>query len=146
MKKIILVLWAFLFFACSEEEQVKEQPLPALPKIQAPASLQGLYLGRIPCDECGEAAAVQLKLELDSLGTAVISETDYESGQTTLNKGVYTDSAGFLTVRFAESSRRLYFKRHDDFSFHLADYTGKEYADESGAFFLLNRIIKPAQN
>ncbi len=146
MKKIIPVLWALLFFACSEKEQAKEPSLPPLPKIQAPGSLHGLYLGRIPCEECGETSVIRLKLELDSLGTAEISETGYESGEVRQSKGIYADSAGFLTVRFAESSRRLYFKRHDDFSFHLADYTGKEYTDESGSFFPLNRILKPAEN
>lgn len=145
MKKIVLVLWVFFLFSCSDEqknEPSQTKSVPVLPAVKAPESLQGLYVGRIPCDDCKGASVTQLKMLFDSVQTVEITESFYqEPERNRTSVGTYLDSAGFLFIRFTEENRELRFRKNDGFSFHLVDFTGNEYTDESGTPFLLNRIL-----
>ena len=106
MKRILLVISSVLLIACGQEEK---QPLPDLPKIEAPTSLVGSYSGRLPAEN---AKAHQIQLELDSLGNAILTERILrDSLEIFTDTLTYRDSSGVLSFHFKESSRKLRFKK-----------------------------------
>lgn len=146
-KKLVKVLscaaLSAAFLACSKEEE--PQKLPDLPKIEAPKTVAGTYVGRVPSSS-GEV--LQLKLVLDSLGGAVVAESRRtETGVETLQDTLaYSDSAGTLKF-FKGELHKWSFRKTGDFQYSLLNPTGELYEGADGQIFALLRILnKPEEN
>ena len=141
MKKWWIPFLLWVFCACSESSR-EEQPKPVfskLPAIEAPKTLAGTYVGRLPCEDC---EGVQVKIVLDSLGGAQIEETEMrDSAITQVSAASYKDSIEIIRFQFANSPRTLSLKSKKGFSMVLLDFTGKEHVDESGEPYQLIRIL-----
>jgi len=141
MKKWWIPFLLLVFCACSESSH-EEQPQPVfskLPALEAPKTLAGTYVGRLPCGDC---EGVQVKLILDSLGGAQVEETEMrDSTITQVSAASYKDSLEWIRLQFANSPRVLSFKSKKGFSMVLLDFTGQEYVDESGEPYQLIRIL-----
>lgn len=131
------------FLACSKEEE--PQKLPDLPKIEAPKTVAGTYVGRVPSSS-GEV--IQLKLALDSLGGATVAETRRTDAgiETSLDTLAYSDSAG--TLKFSKGELHKWsFRKTGDFQYSLLNPTGELYEGADGQIFALLRILnKPEEN
>lgn len=123
-------------FACGQEDQPK---LPDLPKVEAPKTIAGTYVGRVPSSS---GDVLQLKLVLDSLGSALLTEArKTEAGVETLQDTLaYSDSAGTLKF-FKGEHHKWSFRKTGDFQYSLLNPTGELYEGQDGQIFALLRIL-----
>ncbi len=125
------------WWGCSEE---KTEPLPDLPPIEVPASVAGLYSGRMPCDEC-KAHLVRMRLENDSVANVVETLVTDSVHADTLH-GKYSVSNGLVSVVFDSPKKRWDFKRENIGNLVLLTGAGTEYEDGDGLKVKLMRIYE----
>ena len=141
------MLGLFLFLGCSKEEPA---PLPPVEKVELPKSTTGLYMGRLPCENC-KANMVQLELKEDSSATAlqkiVLDSTETDPKVDTLH-GTFSMNGDILSVSLSNGSILWKFKQGTHGSFALLTGAGTVYEDENGmkADFIKIYKIKMPKN
>ena len=83
-----------MFSACSQEE--KNAPLPDLPKVELPKGLAGLYVGRLPCDNC-KARMVRMEIAEDS-SVSVVETVIVDTAKADSLKGRFSQVEGKVVV------------------------------------------------
>lgn len=149
MKKWICLFACLLAYACTQSEERKKsdkieadlKSLPKLSPIEVPAGVAGLYIGTLPCDEC---SSHQIKMELDSNGTAQIEEIFLKAKPDTVkSSATFLDSADHVVVRFDDKRRFLNFQKKNGTALECLNVEGKPYVDETDEPYRLIRILKP---
>ena len=109
LKKILFLLGLALLFTSCDGEKKNEQKLPPLKAIEIPKTISGLYAGELPCDDCKKK---QVKVQLDSLGEALVEEFFIQDSITkVLSKATYVDSAETVTLLFKETNKWVFNQR-----------------------------------
>ncbi|HOG69367.1 MAG TPA: copper resistance protein NlpE N-terminal domain-containing protein [Fibrobacteraceae bacterium] len=144
LKKILFLLGLALLFTSCDGEKKNEQKLPPLKAIEIPKTISGLYAGELPCDDCKKK---QVKVQLDSLGEALVEEFFIQDSITkVLSKATYVDSAETVTLLFKETNKKWVFKKEGSLSLVYLDLSGKPYYMESGiAYQMLKILNKPVK-
>lgn len=125
-----------LLAGCTEEE--KPAPLPELPKVELPEGLVGLYVGRLPCDNC-KARLVRLELAEDSTVTAVETVHTNTAKVDTL-KGKFSAAEGKVSV-VLDNGAKWNFQVGNSGALSLLTGAGTVYKDENDMPADLIRII-----
>lgn len=139
MKKFLLAFSvSLLLCACSKEEE----KLPDLPKIAAPTTVFGEYVGRLPSEN---AKAYQIRMNLDSAGTAIVTENILrDTIETRIDTAAYEVSEDILSIKFSE--RTWKFKKNGDFGYVFLNPQGEPYVDGAGSNYALLRILNKVGN
>jgi uncharacterized lipoprotein NlpE involved in copper resistance len=112
MKLGLLFIPVLILSGCSEKAP-ETPPLPKLQAIEAPKTLAGTYVGRLPCEDCDE---IRITMVLDSSGNANIQEIYKRDSALTLRSvATYQDSLGVIKIRFVNSNRTLHFRNKGAF-------------------------------
>ena len=121
--------------ACSQEEKA---PLPDLPKVELPEGLVGLYVGRLPCDNC-KARMVRMELAQDS-SVSVVETVIVDTAKADSLKGRFSQVEGKVVVAL-DNGAKWNFQVGNSGALSLLTGTGEVYRDENGMPADLIRII-----
>ena len=125
-----------MFSACSQEE--KNAPLPDLPKVELPKGLAGLYVGRLPCDNC-KARMVRMEIAEDS-SVSVVETVILDTAKADSLKGRFSQVEGKVVVAL-DNGAKWNFQVGNSGALSLLTGTGEVYRDENGMPADLIRII-----
>ena len=125
-----------MFSACSQEE--KNAPLPDLPKVELPKGLAGLYVGRLPCDNC-KARMVHMEIAEDS-SVSVVETVIVDTAKADSLKGRFSQVEGKVVVAL-DNGAKWNFQVGNSGALSLLTGTGEVYRDENGMPADLIRII-----
>lgn len=122
--------------ACSQEE--KSAPLPDLPKVELPKGIAGLYVGRLPCDNC-KARMVRMEIAEDST-VSVVETVIVDTAKVDSLKGRFSGMEGKVFVSL-DNGTKWNFQVGKSGALSLLTGTGDVYRDKDGMPADLIRII-----